>query len=165
MPGRIGPPTPKRSRFTGRMAVLTLVSLVLAMSFASSVKAYFDQRASIDAIEADIVDREAAIDDLKTQIGRWSDPAYVEQQARERFGYVKAGHIAWAVLDGKGNRIEPTARLTDPTQVGQTRAEPWWSGAWESVQVAGNPPPVKIPLALTDNGPLTVDPEHTDGSQ
>ncbi|CAN5169272.1 hypothetical protein BH09ACT11_BH09ACT11_02610 [soil metagenome] len=165
MPNGIVTPTRRQSRFTGRMAVFTLVLLVLAMSFASSVKAYVDQRASIDAVEADIASREAEIDDLSAQIGRWNDPAYVEQQARERFGYVKAGETAWAVLDGKGNRIEPTATLTDPTEVGQTSSDPWWSGAWDSVEVAGNPPKVKTPLALTDNGPLTVDPEHTDGSQ
>lgn len=156
----------KRARFTGRMAIFTLVLLVLAMSFASSVKAYFDQRANIEAVQSDINSRQAEIDDLKAQIARWDDPAYQQQQARLRFGYVPAGETSYTAVDASGKPIEPSSSLTDPDEVGQPiEKDPWWTGAWTSVEVAGDPPKVTTPKALADTRPITVDPAQQGDSE
>jgi hypothetical protein len=44
----------KRSRFTGRAAVLVLVLAVLTVSYASSLRAYLQQRAHIGDLKAQI---------------------------------------------------------------------------------------------------------------
>src|SRR6478609_557188 len=52
---------PRRSRFTGRAAVLVLVVSLLTVSYASSLRAYLDQRSHIDDLKGKIALRQAAI--------------------------------------------------------------------------------------------------------
>ena len=127
-------------RLTGRAAVLVLVLAVLTVSYASSLKAYLQQRDHIESMRAQIAQRQAAIEQLEAEKERWEDPAFVEQQARERFGYVMPGETAYVALDAEGNRIQPEATLTKPSEVGRREKRAWWEDAWASVELAGNPP-------------------------
>src|SRR4051812_7524916 len=70
---------PKRSRFTGRAAILVLVLAVLTVSYASSMRAYFQQRSQIGALKDQIALRQASIADLEREKERWQDPAFVRQ--------------------------------------------------------------------------------------
>ena len=127
-------------RLTGRAAVLVLVVAVLVVSFASSLKAYLQQRDHIDTMRAQIAQRTQAIDALESEKKRWKDPAYVEQQARERFGYLMPGETAYVALDANGRRIQPESTLTAPDAVGSHQPKAWWEDAWGSVELAGDPP-------------------------
>lgn len=129
-------------RLTGRAAVLVLVVAVLVVSFASSLKAYLQQRDHIDTMRAQIAQRTQAIEELESEKKRWKDPAYVEQQARQRFGYVMPGETAYVALDADGNRIQPESELTAPDAVGSHQPKAWWEDAWASVELAGDPPAV-----------------------
>jgi cell division protein FtsB len=131
-----------QSRLTGRAAILVLVLAVLAVSYASSLRAYLQQREQIDDLEAQIDEREASIGDLEREKGRWEDPAYVMQEARKR-GYILPGETPFVVVDGNGDPLTD-AELDDPSSVGDTEAPAWYDGVWTSVKVAGNPP-TKIP--------------------
>lgn len=128
-----------RSRFTGRMAVLVLVLAVLAVSYASSLRAYLQQRSHIDALEQRIETTTGEIEDLEREKDRWEDPAYVAQQARIRFGYVEPGETPFVVLDEDGKPIGG-GELTDPEDVGSHEQPAWFDDLWESAKVAGNPP-------------------------
>jgi len=140
-----------RSRLTGRAAVLVLVLAVLTVSYASSLRAYLQQRSHINELKVSIAQREAAIDQLEAEKTRWDDPAYVEQQARERLGYVMPGDKTYLVLDENGQPLEPAAELQDPTTVLTSTSSPWWSDGWASVELAGNPPKVgKPPVSEID---------------
>ncbi len=132
-------PERRRPRFTGRMAVLALVLLVLMMSYASSMKAYLQQRAHIDALQAQIAQQERRIEVLQREKQRWDDPAYVRMQARERFGYVLPGERSFVVVDGNGEPLDPEATLGDPADAEEPPTA-WWDSAWASVELAGNPP-------------------------
>jgi hypothetical protein len=123
------------------MAVLIVVMAVLVVSYASSLKAYLQQRHDIDALKSQITQREAAIGKLQDQKDRWNDPAYIEQQAREHFGYVMPGQTALIALGPDGQPIKPSGRLSDPSTVGApTKPTAWWSDVWSSDVLAGNPP-------------------------
>lgn len=140
-----------RSRLTSRAAILVLVVAVLMVSYASSLKAFLQQRAHINDLQSQIAQREANIDALEAEKRRWDDEAYVEQQARARLGYVMPGEKTYLVLDENGNALEPASALDDPATVISTESTPWWSDAWESVELAGNPPkPAKPPAAEID---------------
>lgn len=140
-----------RSRLTSRAAVLLLVVAVLMVSYASSMKAFLEQRAHINDLKAQIAEREANIDTLEAEKLRWEDPAYVEQQARARLGYVMPGEKTYLVLDEDGNALEPQSDLDDPAEVLSTTPTAWWSTAWESVELAGDPPePAKPPATEID---------------
>jgi cell division protein FtsB len=131
-----------RSRLTGRAAILVLVLAVLAVSYASSLRAYLQQRHQIDTLESQIAERESAIGDLEREKERWQDPAFVMQEARKR-GYILPGETPFVVVDGDGNPLTD-AELDDPSTVGDEESRAWYDGMWSSVKVAGNPPR-KIP--------------------
>ena len=134
----------QKSRLTSRAAILVLVLAVLAVSFASSLRAYLDQRSNIDAAEHEIAQRKADIADLKREKERWEDPSYVRQQARERFGYVARGETPFVVVDKDGDPVDGDAKLDDPSSVAGPEDPAWYEDTWESMKLAGNPP-TKVP--------------------
>jgi len=141
-----------RSRLTGRAAVLVLVVAVLTVSYASSLRAYLQQRSHINDLKTSIAQHEANIDQLEDERKRWDDPAYVAQQARERLGYVMPGEKTYLVLDENGDPLEPASELQDPTAVIASTSTPWWSDEWASVELAGNPPKATKPPVTEIDG-------------
>ncbi|MFC7494546.1 MULTISPECIES: FtsB family cell division protein [unclassified Nocardioides] len=138
-PAAAGLPGRRRPRLTGRAAVLVLVLSLLTISYASSLRAYLDQREHIGDLKGQIALREAEIDDLEREKRRWEDPAYLRQQARD-LNYVMPGETAYVVLDEDGEPIESEAKLSDPDAIAPKEPRAWWSTAWRSVELAGHPP-------------------------
>ncbi len=137
-PGPGGRPPP-RSRLTGRAAILILLIAVLTVSYASSMRAYLEQRSHIAALKVEIADRSADIAALETEKDRWRDDAFLEQQARERFGFVYPGETSYQVLDLDGKPLDDQAALPDAGRVITKAPTAWWDTAWASVEIAGNP--------------------------
>lgn len=131
--------------------MLVLVLAVLTVSYASSLRAYLEQRSHIGDLKTQILEREASINDLEREKRRWDDPAYVKAQARARFGYLMPGESGFEVIGADGRPVEAQASLKDPSDVIRTMPKAWWTAAWESVELAGNPPPPDTePAALVD---------------
>ena len=151
---------PRRSRFTGRAAILVLVVAVLTVSYASSMRAYLQQRTQISSLKDQIALRQASIGDLEREMRRWDDPAYVRQQARE-LNYVMPGETAYVVLDENGEPLDGETSLTDPATVAPKAPTAWWSTAWQSVELAGNPPKPEPPPASEIDQPIR--PPGSDG--
>lgn len=150
--GSRGSTADRRPRLTGRAAILVLVLAVLMVSYASSLRAYLQQRAHISDLSSKIAERQAAIDTLEAEKARWSDPAYLETQARARFGYVMPGETSYVVLDENGKRLDSDTTLRDPSTVIRSTPTAWWSTAWDSVELAGNPPRATKPPAAEIDG-------------
>ena len=110
----------RRPQLTGRAAVLVLVVAVLTVSYASSLKAYLQQRAHITDLKQQIAQREADINALEREKSRWHDPAYVQSQARARFGYLMPGETSYVVLGEDGKPLE--AETLAAPQVGDRQA-------------------------------------------
>ena len=120
--------------------MLVLVLAVLTVSYASSLKAYLQQRQHIAGLKAQIVRSEADIDALEREKSRWRDPAYVQSQARARFGYVMPGETSYVVLGADGKPLQSETELTPKRDVLVKKPTAWFETAWESVLLAGNPP-------------------------
>jgi cell division protein FtsB len=142
--GGAAAPRPRQSRFTGRAMVLVLVLSVLTISYASSLKAYFQQHSQIQDLRSQIASSQSSIHELESEKQRWQDPAYVKEQARARFGYLMPGQTSYVVIGADGKPLAAQATLNDPrtTTAGRTPTA-WWTTEWASVQLAGDPPPVK----------------------
>ncbi|NHA00192.1 septum formation initiator family protein [Nocardioides sp. W3-2-3] len=110
----------RKSRLTGRAAVLVLVLAVLAVSYASSLRAYLQQREQIDALQETVAQRTDNIDELQRKVERWNDPAYVSQQARERFGYVPKGETPFVTVRN-GKPLDASAKPGGPLDGGRPR--------------------------------------------
>jgi cell division protein FtsB len=133
--------------------VLLLVLAVLAVSYASSLKAYLQQRAHIEDLKSQIERTSASIDDLEREKRRWNDEAFVRAQARERFGYVMPGETSYVVLDENGEPIQSRARLKNAEELLAESPTAWWDDAWESVELAGAPPREEPPPATDLDAP------------
>ena len=144
VPGRAGAGGgPARPRFTGRAAVLVLVLAVLMVSYASSMRAYLEQRSHLESLHAQIAESEANIEALEREKERWDDPAYVRAQARERFGWVLPGEIGFQVIDEDGEALDHDDSLPEPVPSDEEEQPLWWQAAWDSVEAAGNPEDVE----------------------
>ncbi len=139
------------SRLTGRAMVLVLVLALLTVSYASSMRAYLQQRAHIGDLKDQIALREAKIGGLEREKRRWQDPAFVRQQARG-LNYVMPGETAYVVLDENGDPLDQETSLTDPSTVDPKSPTAWWTTAWRSVELAGNPPKPEPEPATKING-------------
>jgi cell division protein FtsB len=135
---------PRRPRLTGRAAILVLVLAVLAVSYASSMRAYLQQRSHIGDLKDQIALREATIEDLEREKKRWDDPAFVQQQARE-LNFVMPGETPYVTLGEDGQALERESSLSDPATVDPKTPTAWWSSTWRSVELAGNPPKPEPP--------------------
>jgi hypothetical protein len=134
--------------------VLVLVVAVLTVSYASSLKAYLQQRQHIAELKAQIVQSEADIDVLEREKSRWRDPAYIQSQARARFGYVIPGETSYVVLGADGKPLDSETELTPKKDVLVKEPTAWFQTAWDSVLLAGNPPaPEEKPKPLSKIGP------------
>jgi cell division protein FtsB len=134
---------------TGRAAVLVLVLAVLTVSYASSMKAYLTQRQHVTELKADIARSEADINALEREKDRWRDPAYLQSQARARFGYVMPGETSYVVLGADGKPLQAETTLRPRQEVLAKEPVAWFRTAWDSVLLAGNPPaPAEKPKPL-----------------
>jgi cell division protein FtsB len=120
--------------------VMVLVLSVLTISYASSLKAYFQQHSQIQQLRSQIAQSESSITRLEDQKARWHDPAYVREQARARFGYLMPGQTSYVVIGEDGKPIAAQSTLSDPRTSTSTTPTAWWTREWRSVQLAGNPP-------------------------
>ena len=130
-----------------------LVVAVLTVSYASSLRAALQQRSHIADLKAQIAERSASIDDLEREKRRWHDPAFVQAQARERFGYLMPGQTSYVVLGEDGKPLESDTELPDPSDVREREPEAWWGPVWKSAELAGDPPRHQAPPATDIKAP------------
>ena len=130
-----------------------LVLAVLMVSYASSMRAYFEQRQHLAGLRESIAASRGNIEELKREKRRWRDPAYVEAQARQRFGWVMPGEIGYQVIGEDGEPLTKDDSLSDPGMVTDADQPLWWQAAWGTVLEAGNPEDEKPPPAAQIRAP------------
>ncbi|HXD27732.1 MAG TPA: septum formation initiator family protein [Arthrobacter sp.] len=122
------PPVPARA-FSGRMLALAVILAVVTVLLLPSVGTYMDQRAEIAQLQASIAEKQQQQADLKTQIARWDDPAYVKAQARNRINLVMPGEKKYMVIGATGDDS-----AVGPQSVGDVRTDlPWVDSLWDTV--------------------------------
>ncbi|RLV56585.1 septum formation initiator family protein [Aeromicrobium phragmitis] len=128
---------PTGTRFTARALILLAVVVLLVASYTATLHAWWQQRSEISALEQANRQAEQDIDELHDEIDRWDDPAFIKQQARDRFGWVMPGEVGYRVIGVDGQLQGEVGRLDDPPSQAD-RA--WYGKLWGSVEQAGEPP-------------------------
>lgn len=121
-----------------RGVVLASVVAFLAVLLGSSVAAWFHQRTQIAALRGQVSSQEADVAALRAERERWNDPAYVEQQARERLKFVRPGERSYTVLD-PAPATPGTPSIAGPGATEKVAPRPWYDTVWESVRTADAP--------------------------
>jgi cell division protein FtsB len=118
----------RRSRLTGRAALLTLVLCSLIVALAYPMRQYVSQRAEIDALQRQREANRARVEHLRDLKARWQDDAYAEQQIRNRLHYVKPGETGYTMLEtGIGQQSNDEEGVSSPA------GQPWYANMWETV--------------------------------
>jgi cell division protein FtsB len=149
---------------TGRAAVVLLVLGALIVSYAQSLRVWFDQHQQITALQQEIRDREKRVGELNDEIARWDDDAYVKAQARQRLGWVMPGEVGYRVIGADGKPVgappEPSAPSDGPADA---QKPTWYTKLWGSVEGAGKPAAPATPNTVkpTPKPILTPSPKAT----
>lgn len=104
--------TRRRARVPSAGSIFVLVALLLGgLVLAPTVQQFVAQRQRIAELGAEVTATQQHIEALEIEQARWSDPAYIEAQARGRLLFIRPGDTLYLVA--------PDSQLH-----GQTGAEP-----------------------------------------
>ena len=122
------------------MAILASIFVMIAVTLVPTLRSYLRQQGEIQAMQRKVAQQSRTVDALRAQRAQWDDPAYIQQQARERLKLVKVGERSYTVLDAA-----PAARQSNDPKVASLpassgRNHPWYGQLWESMVIADNPP-------------------------
>jgi cell division protein FtsB len=118
---------PERT-FSGRMIVLTIVTLVVISFLVPTVRTYMQQRAELSALSAEITEEQQRQEELYSELARWDDPQFVQRQARERINLMVPGERRYHVIGD----LDTVEIHTDSAE-GATDDADWADDLWESV--------------------------------
>lgn len=127
-----------------------LVLAVLAVSYASSMRAYLEQKQHLQELRESIADSRKNIAALQREKRRWKDPAFVEAQATQRLSWVMPGEISFQVIGEDGRPLDHEDTLSDPDAIDVENEPAWWETAWQTMEAAGNPEDVPNPVEEID---------------
>jgi cell division protein FtsB len=111
---RLSPPTRRdgttRPVLTGRALVLGGLVIVLIVVLASPIQRYLNSRSQVSSAAAQLRHDQHALKQLRKQKAQWSDPGFIQQQARTTLQYAMPGDTVYVVADkGQSSDIEKTA--------------------------------------------------------
>lgn len=95
---------------------------------------YLQQRSEIAALKADISAKQQQQQGLKDNLSKWSDPAYIKQQARDRVSMMMPGETGYWVYGGDATPATPEQPGTSVNPKGL----PWVEGLWQSISRSAN---------------------------
>lgn len=119
-----------------RLLMLVALVVVMGLILAPVLSGYLGQRAQISAAADQIEVERSQIANLESELARWDNPAYVEQQARQRLRFVKEGETAFAVIDDSGTDYTESLPGMAPVSDEVLADSPWYGQVWESVNIA-----------------------------
>ncbi|CAN5192297.1 hypothetical protein BH09ACT5_BH09ACT5_15850 [soil metagenome] len=124
--------TIRLSGFTLLMLGLLILAVIV---LAPNLRILIEQRQQIAALQAAVDGAKNSVDELESDVARWSDPAYIESQARERLFYVFPGDVSYLVVaDATGPSTSNGQPISDQIQTTQVD---WVRTLLASVYTAG----------------------------
>jgi cell division protein FtsB len=118
--------------------VVIMLGLVVLGTFVlvPTVGTYMQQRQQIQSLQSAVAVSESEVADLEAQRDRWSDPAYITTQARERLYYTRPGEVVYLIENDLPASATPQEQSDVSEDVGQTRTD-WMAQLVRSVTAAG----------------------------
>lgn len=123
-------------RLSGFMVIMLGLVVLAAFVLVPTIGTYVDQRQQISALEEAVQLSREQVAELESQRERWTDPAYITTQARERLYYVRPGEIVYLVYNDLPPELTPQEQAPVSEDVEQTRTD-WMSQLVRSVTEAG----------------------------
>jgi cell division protein FtsB len=86
-------------RVSGFSLLMLVIIVLFVVILAPSLRTLIQQQQQIASLQESVDKQKANVGDLKTDVARWSDPAYIEAQARDRLLYVYPGEYSYLVMN------------------------------------------------------------------
>ena len=124
--------------------------MVLAVTLIPTLRSTLNQRNQINELTSQLAQKRETVAALQHEQRQWTDPAYVEQQARERLKFVRVGEKSYTVIDAEAAPVDGGGpKIAAPTKA-STANSPWYGQMWQSMVIADTPVtaarvPVKAP--------------------
>ncbi len=119
-----------------RLLILFIVLFSVAVTLAPPTQHYFAQRSQISALEADVASNRAKLQQVRAELERWKDPAYVASQARQRLHFVLPGERQYIIL-GINPQTSSSAGSAAPINEDFPLGVPWYSRVVSSITSVG----------------------------
>lgn len=125
-----------RVRISGFVVIMLGLVVLGTFVLVPTVGTYMDQRQQIQALRSAVQLSQSQVADLQTQRDRWSDPAYIRTQARERLGYTFPGEVVYLIDNDLPASATPQEQDEVSGDVGQTHTD-WMAQLVRSVTSSG----------------------------
>lgn len=117
------------------LAILIAVLLLILMAIAVPLRNYYEGRGEIARAQASIDALEKEKSRLETDIARYQDKDFVDQEARRRLGVLAEGETEWRIIDPRMSQGQ--AITSEETPVVDDRS--WNQVLWDSLREADAP--------------------------
>ena len=128
---------------------------MLAVTLMPTLRSMLNQQNEINKVRSSLGQQRETVAAMEQEQRQWNDPAFIEQQARERLKFVRVGETSYTVIDTPTAAPASDARAKIAVTSPVTSADnPWYGQLWESMVIADTPAvvvkaPVKAPAKGT----------------
>jgi len=136
-------------RLSGFMMIMLGLVVLGALVLVPTVGTYLDQRQQIAALERAVKLSEEEVEQLEASRDRWSDPAFITTQARERLYYTHPGEVVFLVDNDLPPVEMPQEQERVSSDVEQTERD-WMTLLVRSVVLAGTSETVTYEIGVPD---------------
>ncbi|MHB8185618.1 MAG: FtsB family cell division protein [Dermatophilaceae bacterium] len=130
---------------------------MLAVTLIPTVRSTLSQQSQINALRNNLAQQRETVAAMQQEQRQWSDPVFLEQQARERLKFVRVGETSYTVIDaGTAPTNSGDPKIAAPALT-STAHSPWYGQLWQSMVIADTPAkagvkapvraPVRVPAA------------------
>ncbi|RFA09819.1 hypothetical protein B7R54_11835 [Subtercola boreus] len=142
-------------RFSGFTVLMLVILVLFVVIVAPGARIFIEQRQQIADLQQNLKAAEAQNSSLTSDVARWSDPAYIRAEARDRLYYVMPGETSFLVLNDTGTgQAGSTAPVSSDIQTTQSD---WIASLLVSGLTAGLSTQTPDQLGLTPTGAATPD--------
>jgi hypothetical protein len=117
---------------------------MLAVTLMPTLRSTLSQQSEINDLRTQLGQKRETVAAMQQEQRQWSDPVFIEQQARERLKFVRVGETSYTVIGAKA----APPRVTGPKIAAPVRAynvsSPWYGQLWQSIVIADTPAKVAV---------------------
>ncbi|WP_354056416.1 septum formation initiator family protein [Dietzia sp. 2505] len=117
-----------------RIGLLAVVAIILLVTVSFPLRNHYQFLSDEKAVAQERAALQATIAELEAEEQLLADPAYIEQQARIRFGAVKPGETPYRV-----SPVDPVEQAAAEQRAAELAALPWQTRVWDSISVPAEP--------------------------
>lgn len=121
--------------FTKRSLVLTVAIVFALLALLPPLNMYLSQQQEVSALRDQVAEQEERVEELRIDVARWEDPAYVTAQARERLLFAMPGETQYRLTDSSGRDVPLSTEQRAEQEAARSE---WFAALWSSVEGASS---------------------------